>query len=909
MKVRALRLAEVGPFSGAVAVEGFSGGLDVLTGANETGKSTLFTALGVLLAERHTTTARAVAALRPDNGGTPLIEAEIEAGGRLLRLRKRYLAQRMALLEDLRSGQVWHGADAEAAADDLFGGEATRALRGLLWVAQGESFALPAKQDAALVQGLAGLIEQEAADAAGAGHARRLAQAVRARLEELVTLRQGKPKAGGPLDDARRRRDEVLQQLEAARAKAATAEVRLARRNALRSERDAIADPQTVRALADNAAAARKAVEDADIARDRLRLSDARIATLELALEQARARCEAHERNAADVERIARAIIDGAARRDDLIARRKNAEARVAAVQAELAAREAALQDARAGLKGAHARQLADAARSEVRELDRRLAEARAAQTAIEHAQAGLAANPATEAAAAEVRRLGARIELLDARIDAEAPRAAITYLPGVGARISIDGRVLADGERLTIDGPMVLAIEGVGAIEIQPGYSAESSPLAEREVCRAALAAILTRLGASRLEDVAAMLEARQRDGASAAEGRARLQAAAPAGLDALLALREKAALRAGAEVVDATTEAASVDTLEACVRALEDEVGQQRASQAHAEGELKSLAASISGLEARLAADRDRQVDLDAHLPPAAERDGMQQRLVEAASSASSALAEAVRERSAWAEVAPVEQAYEALAVESRRAATAVGQQGERKVQLDREIAEVDGALSRDSEDGTGADIAELEQALETAEARVADLQTDVDALSLISLRLEQLGTAHREEVLRPLIGRLQVLLGRLFPGATLAMDGPLLAVRLDRAERTDALGRISGGTREQVATLVRLAYADLLAARGAHLPLVLDDALAFSDDARLETMVELLAAAAARHQVIMLSCHQRAIEPLVAKYGARLLTIEAWRTSGDQAEMPSGRTPRGRAGVSAAGARVSG
>ena len=79
MKIRALRLAEVGPFRDPVALEGFSGGLDVFTGPNEAGKSTLFTALGMLLAERHTTTARGIAALRPDAGGTPLIEADIDA--------------------------------------------------------------------------------------------------------------------------------------------------------------------------------------------------------------------------------------------------------------------------------------------------------------------------------------------------------------------------------------------------------------------------------------------------------------------------------------------------------------------------------------------------------------------------------------------------------------------------------------------------------------------------------------------------------------------------------------------------------------------------------------------------------------------------------------------------------------
>ena len=57
MKIRAVRLAETGPFVQPVAVEGFSGGFDVLTGPNEAGKSTLLTALAMLLGEKHTSTA------------------------------------------------------------------------------------------------------------------------------------------------------------------------------------------------------------------------------------------------------------------------------------------------------------------------------------------------------------------------------------------------------------------------------------------------------------------------------------------------------------------------------------------------------------------------------------------------------------------------------------------------------------------------------------------------------------------------------------------------------------------------------------------------------------------------------------------------------------------------------------
>ena len=45
MKIKAVRVREVGTFRDPVALEGLSGGLDVLAGPNELGKSTLFRAL------------------------------------------------------------------------------------------------------------------------------------------------------------------------------------------------------------------------------------------------------------------------------------------------------------------------------------------------------------------------------------------------------------------------------------------------------------------------------------------------------------------------------------------------------------------------------------------------------------------------------------------------------------------------------------------------------------------------------------------------------------------------------------------------------------------------------------------------------------------------------------------------
>lgn len=905
MKIRALRLAEVGPFRDPVALEGFSGGLDVFTGPNEAGKSTLFAALGMLLGERHTTTARGIAALRPDAGGTPLIEADIDVGERRLRLTKRFLAQRMALLEDLGSGEIWHGADAETAAEQMLGGEERRALRALLWVAQGASFALPEKPDAALSAGLARAIEQEAADASGAGHVRRLAGAVRARLEELVTVKQGRAKAGGPLDRARRRHDDIVQRLGEQRAKAAAAEARLAKWTELAAERVRTFDPRIIDALEGDARSSRKAIEDADKAREMLRFASERVATRQLARDQAKLGQERFLRACADVERLERALVEGRQKLADLGEAKAGKAAVLAHGRIELGAADAAMAAARDELRLVHVANSRLLALRQIADADKRLGQAREATAAMAAAKDRLANCRVREAGVEAGRKLASRIAALDERIAAETARATITYETGARARIRVGGQELAHGSKISIEKRTELVVEGLGVIVLEPGASMGSSPMAERERCGRELADQLAGMGVDDLGAAVIALAARRGDDAVAAQAASQLGVLAPEGLAALEAARAAAQAVADELLHAGVGEAGDVGAVEAKVRGLEQALARHRAAVVLAERELGSMEASIARLEAQVAADGQQLTALAETLPGPDDRRAAGEALAEADLAAAKALAEAVREKSAWADVAPQGTAYDSLTAAARQASSAVSGLAKRQAELDLDVAELEGALRRDGEDGVGAEIAGLEEELAIASRRLEELQQDADALQLLQFRLERLGEDHRDRILRPLVDRLEPLLAKLIPDARLAMDGPLLAVRLDRPGRTDPVQRVSGGTREQIATLVRIAHADLLAARGIELPLMLDDALVFSDDRRLEIMVGLLAEAAKRHQVIVLSCHQRALDPLFAARGANRLEMSAWA----DAKLVGSRSECGRGEMRAQKSRAPG
>ena len=83
-----------------------------------------------------------------------------------------------------------------------------------------------------------------------------------------------------------------------------------------------------------------------------------------------------------------------------------------------------------------------------------------------------------------------------------------------------------------------------------------------------------------------------------------------------------------------------------------------------------------------------------------------------------------------------------------------------------------------------------------------------------------------------------------------------------------RAEPFERLSDGTREQIAILTRLAFAELLADQGRPAVVVLDDALVFSDDQRIEQMFEILARAADKLQIIVLTCRERVFEGLPAR-----------------------------------------
>jgi hypothetical protein len=142
------------------------------------------------------------------------------------------------------------------------------------------------------------------------------------------------------------------------------------------------------------------------------------------------------------------------------------------------------------------------------------------------------------------------------------------------------------------------------------------------------------------------------------------------------------------------------------------------------------------------------------------------------------------------------------------------------------------------------------------------------EVEALELLLRVLRDAEREAKERYVGPLVRRIRPYLAALFPGADLQVDEAFRISTVARQSRSELFERLSDGTREQIAILTRLAFAELLADQGRPAVLVLDDALVFSDDQRIEQMFQILARAAAKLQILVLTCRDRVFQGLPAQ-----------------------------------------
>ena len=150
------------------------------------------------------------------------------------------------------------------------------------------------------------------------------------------------------------------------------------------------------------------------------------------------------------------------------------------------------------------------------------------------------------------------------------------------------------------------------------------------------------------------------------------------------------------------------------------------------------------------------------------------------------------------------------------------------------------------------------QAEQALKDVYKEVDRLSMHVGSLNLLCQLIKENIQSAKEMLVKPITESMAPYLKILFPDSEPVIDEEFSLQYILRDGVREPFENLSIGTREQLAILLRLAYADLLAEKRASVPLILDDALVNSDDLRREKMKQILHRASKKHQIILLTCH---------------------------------------------------
>jgi DNA repair exonuclease SbcCD ATPase subunit len=867
MRLLSIRLTNVRRFTGPVVVSGLGPGLNLLTAPNESGKSTVFEALNAVFFKRANSMDKDVRALIPHAGGDPEVEVSFEAEGTRFRLRKTWSGS--ASRRDVRLWEndrlVAQADAAEARIATLLQPPKEGGPAGLLWVRQGLTALEADASGRETRRGLLASVMGEVEAMTGGRRMEAAVEAVTADLARYVTA-TGKSRAGGALADAEAQVAELERQAADLTGKVSALRGALDQRRVLRADLSALQDPAAQADLRDRLTKAEAAYALAERHAERLTAAKGAEAAAKdgvAAATSALAKLHAarQERDAADAamqETASAATRAGTAATEA----RRSLDATLRAMQA---ARQAS-EDADPVLAQLNRADTARAGAALRQELLAVLARGERLTSDIAGAEAAAALGPDS----ATMERLETLCDTLRVErraAEAAAPHLTAFYGPGAEEPIRWEGGTLAEGAAVPVPNGAVLTLPGLGRLEVTAGAGGAGDSI---DAAQRAVQAALQSIGCTGIAEARAAAQQRRAARDRLVEMRQRRAQDFPDGLDALRI--RIAGLPVAADDADRTLPDRATAEADAAAA---------RQALALAQGHLDAARAEAdraNGADNAASARRDAASDRAARAATALAADTGPDRTPEAAQTAAETrLADAVTRlasteaarRGLETDAPDLDQAR--LRLTRLRAARA---EAERKhLDLQKDLGELDGTIKVTAGAAPEQEAADCAARLATARKRLSALQVEVQVLTRLKDALESARDDARDRFVAPVMAELRPLLAMLLPGSELALDAdsllPETLIRDGQPERETVL---SGGTREQIALLVRLAFARLLARSGHPAPVILDDAIVFTDDDRIERLFDALTRQAEELQIIVFSCRQRAFRDL----GARQLRL---------------------------------
>ena len=893
MKIRSLAVNQFKKFTSPTRLDGVEDGLNVVVGPNEMGKSTLLDALRAVLFEKYNSRAQPIMALQNDrNQAAPVVELAIELDDGVYRVTKRFIKKPYARLS-CPDGRNLEGDTAEDTLRELLdfhepgktgAKPETLGMWNVLWVQQGQSFGALDLPDSAR-SSLHSALESEVGTVLGGRRGRALPKAIENQLGELITSTTNRPR--GAYKELIDRVETLRQELGDLRA----------RRQHLTQTLTDLEDAHEILdrlSTGDRDQADRKELDEARERHSQLAELEARIeaACTERELrnrtvQQAEQAADARKRLKADVKTEKEALEAAGLRLTGARDQKEEARSRVDALRGGVRQSETALTKADEAVSW-HRRVLGAAERqARLRDLEGRYEKAQAAEKLQGEAQQAAAAIRVTDEAIEGIREAAQGRDTIRSRLNAAATVISFDMTEDGTSGIDVDGEPLtADRRSVRSVEPVTITVPDRGRITVEPAIKDRDKLLRRQHDAATALREALEEAGAKSVTDAEDQYTRRQkllRDAELARQG-AELHAPATvdyeAGAKALadyieglrqvlkqekneLDLQElparrdaETALRIAQEKADEARSA--LDTARAALSGPEDTLGE--------------LQTEIATLQGRYDESKDRLERLHMEVTQA-EADRSDDDLQSGIDSARAALSEqeTAIER---LEGKRSDDTLPQLKARIGRLEKALQERRDKRAKLEAEIAGFKSHV--EAAEGAGLDEAIEQQVreLELAEEEKRRQDREVEVLSLLLSTLRAAEQEAKEQYLSPVLTRVRPYLQLLFPGADIRIDENLHITGVVReAGYEEAFNHLSMGTQEQVAVLVRLAFAEMLVEQGHPATVVLDDALVFSDDRRMGRIFDILNMAARNVQVIVFTCREQLFEGL----GGRQLSLE--------------------------------
>ena len=875
-----------------LVVDGLSERINLISGPNEAGKSTLAEALRYGLFEPSKPMYDARKAIQQRSGSdAPEVDIDLEVEGQKWRIEKRFLRRPFTKLTG-PDGRPMEGDDAEHRLQELLGfllpdsGRVTKdvdarhlGLWPILWLKQGELSGL----DGAVTEGvrsrLSELVAREVGSVAAGPMGSRAVELVQREYELFWTGSANKPT--GDYAKTLKDRDSTVTRRDQARNQLQTFESTVRELQGL-TDRLGGLSPRL-----------RAAEEQSEVARGRARQAAERLRELE----QHRGQLGELRRSADDVAKLIslRAkletdLVRFQGERDKHLVHESGLVAECNRLEPSQLRYE---REANAAQQQAHvahdraerAREITERAAVAGRVAERSAFLKRIDTMVVEHRRAQAAVDATPDISTRVLNALREKSNAYrDACVQRDAASTAIIFQAerAVSATWTADGAVRkadvpAGGsleDRTTSLGELHLA--GIGTVRVRAGAGEAADLAAAARDADEALAQALRKLHVASIDEAQNLAQARADAVAASRQATTALVSA--------LGIEAKAEAEVVASAVDALHRDVAADqarlaaipesNADADSPDLEPEMARSLARTAReladaarttsdgARNQLQGVRDRLAAIRAEVAVHQDRVQRTGDELTRVPQSVDLVRRHDEAAKILGDAINREADLKTAWEALGGADAAGEADAQAN------VAKRLLEEVQAARQRRDhLLGQLRATADHDPAASLQEAEAELDRLSERVQSLDRQAKAVRVLRDTLLAVQRETRSALAAPVRTAIEPYLRRIFPRATLLLrDDDWRLTGLSAGEADEPFDQLSLGAREQFALLVRLGLAEVFA-QGRRLPLVLDDPLINADPVRRGAMIQALRHASRKLQVLLFTCHEAEHDALAA------------------------------------------